>query len=112
MYKINYNEDVNVLYNIIASKIAMEINLKDNLKVHIDRSKKPSIIPNFDKMFIHNLAIKNDSCKVSINHNLSHNYKGLQVVDCIAWSFFQEFENNNKEFTNLLKFRYKVIKVK
>ena len=36
-------------------------------------------------------------------------YKGLQMADLISWSTFQNFENDNREFLDMIK--NKVVKL-
>ena len=50
----------------------------------------------------------NQKQPIVIEHADSMHYKGLQMADLISWSAFQNFENENHEFIDLIK--NKVIK--
>ncbi|MDL2246972.1 DUF3800 domain-containing protein, partial [Methanobrevibacter sp. OttesenSCG-928-K11] len=58
----------------------------------------------FNNMFLRNLKNENN---VSINvfHSYSQNFKGLQIVDCVCWAYFQKYEHKNDEYINLLKLK-------
>lgn len=102
-YKINFKNDYNYLYNILASELASEINIDSSTVIYIDKSKnKEEDINIFNKMFLASLNNFKDF-SVKINHANSVNYKGLQVIDLIVWSVFQSVENNNNEFVVLIE---------
>ena len=102
-YKINYNYNNNLLYNIIASKLAEIILINEKTQIVIDRSKSnDKEIELSNEMFENNLNNPKDY-PITINHLSSVHTKGLQIADLIAWSFFQKIEHENDEFVNILK---------
>jgi hypothetical protein len=109
-YKLDYNEDKNKLYDLVASEIAKQIAIQDHLKIIIDLSKKQSEIRNFNRRFESKLNNKNNF-RIKIHHGHSHSYRGLQIADCIAWSYFQQFENNNDDYVKLLNLKTKIVKI-
>lgn len=71
--------------------------------IFIDKSKnKQKEIDEFNEIFLKHL---NNIQKqpIKIEHADSIHYKGLQMADLISWSTFQNFENNNPEFIDLIK---------
>ena len=107
-YKIGYEYDNKETYDILASKLAELINIDKPTFIFIDKSKnKQKEIDNFNELFLNSL---NNIQKqpIVIEHADSMHYKGLQMADLISWSAFQNFENENHEFIDLIK--NKVIK--
>lgn len=109
-YKLNFGNDKKMLYDLVASEIAKQIKVQNHLEIIIDISKKKSEIQSFNNLFKSYLINKNNF-KIKIRHSHSHNYRGLQVADCIAWSYFQKFENNNDEYVKLLNLKTKIVKI-
>ena len=102
-YNIDFKNNYNYLYDIIASELAKELNISSSTIVYIDKSKnKEKDIINFNNMFLDNLN-NFKKLPVTINHSNSVNYKGLQVIDIIVWSVFKSVEDNNSEFIDLIK---------
>lgn len=100
--KIKYSNN-NELYDIIASELAKMITIKQKTSIIIDKSKtKHSDIKLFDNYFIENLN-NNLNFPIEISHLSSTNSKGLQIIDIISWSYFQNYEKNNEEFIKLIK---------
>ena len=93
----------NVLYDVLASKLAEKIIINSPTNVIVDRSKsKYEQILMFNERF--SSCLNNpDNFSVNINHANSINYKGLQIADIIAWSIFQSLEYGNSEFINLIR---------
>ena len=107
-YKIGY-EDNKKAYDILASRLAKLINIDKPTFIFIDKSKnKQEEIENFNELFLNNLNnIKKQP--ITIEHADSMHYKGLQMADLISWSTFQNFENDNPEFLDIIK--NKVVKL-
>lgn len=101
IYKFDYQNSFPLLYDIIASEIAKKLEINDNLEIYIDRSKKSNEIADFNKRFKNNIHNPNNY-KINITHEDSMFLKCLQIVDYVAWSFFQKYERNNSYFINLL----------
>ena len=102
-YKIGYGHDNKETYDILASKLAKLINIDKPTFIFIDKSKnKLEEINNFNELFLNNL---NNIQKqpIKIEHVDSMHYKGLQMADLISWSTFQNFENENPEFLDMIK---------
>ena len=102
-YKIGYEHDNKETYDILASKLAKLINIDKPTFIFIDKSKnKLEEINNFNELFLNNL---NNIQKqpIKIEHANSMHYKGLQMADLISWSTFQNFENENPEFLDMIK---------
>lgn len=102
-YKINYNNDNNLLYNIIATELSKQLKIKDKTFIIIDKSKnKENYLNDFNKMFIPHLN-NSTNYPVIIKHENSINHKGLQIADLISWSTYQYIEHKNDEYINLIK---------
>ena len=102
-YKIGYEYDNKETYDILASKLAELINIDKPTFIFIDKSKnKQKEIDNFNELFLNSL---NNIQKqpITIEHADSMHYKGLQMADLVSWSAFQNFENENHEFIDLIK---------
>ena len=107
-YKIGYGDNKKA-YDILSSRLAKLINIDKPTFIFIDKSKnKQEEIDNFNELFLNNLNnIKKQPIK--IKHTNSIHYKGLQMADLISWSTFQNFENDNSEFLDIIK--NKVVKL-
>ena len=107
-YKIGYGDNKKA-YDILASRLAELINIDKPTFIFIDKSKnKQEEIDSFNELFLNNLNnIKKQPIK--IEHADSMHYKGLQMADLISWSTFQNFENDNPEFFDMIK--NKVVKL-
>ena len=101
-YKIGYGDNKKA-YDILASRLAKLIKIDKPTFIFIDKSKnKQKEIDEFNEIFLKHL---NNIQKqpIKIEHADSIHYKGLQMADLISWSTFQNFENNNPEFIDLIK---------
>ena len=107
-YKLGYGDNKKA-YDILASRLAKLINIDKPTFIFIDKSKnKQEEIDNFNEFFLNNLNnIKKQP--ITIEHADSMHYKGLQMADLISWSTFQNFENDNPEFLDIIK--NKVVKL-
>ncbi|WP_406536225.1 DUF3800 domain-containing protein [Methanobrevibacter sp.] len=107
-YKIGYGDNKKA-YDILASRLAKLINIDKPTFIFIDKSKnKQEEIDSFNELFLDNLNnIKKQP--ITIEHADSMHYKGLQMADLISWSTFQNFENDNPEFLDIIK--NKVVKL-
>ena len=107
-FKIGYGDNKKA-YDILASRLAKLINIDKPTFIFMDKSKnKQEEIDNFNELFLNNLNnIKKQPIK--IEHVDSMHYKGLQMADLISWSTFQNFENDNPEFLDMIK--NKVVKL-
>ena len=93
----------NVLYDVLASKLAENIKIDSPTTVIVDKSKnKQEEIINFNERFILGLD-NNNNHSININHVNSINYKGLQIADLVSWAVFQNLEHGNSEFMELIK---------
>lgn len=102
MYKINYDQDVNLLYDILASQLAKTIPINEKTIIILDKTKNKNQIDDFNRLFNDKL-INPKKYPVEIKHVNSVNYKGLQVADLISWSTFQSVERKNNEFIKIVE---------
>lgn len=76
-YKINYGYNNNLLYNIIASKLAEELNIKNKTSLIIDKSKnKKKHHQEFDNLFLPSLN-NSKNFPITIKHENS-----ITIKDC------------------------------
>lgn len=102
MYKIDYNHNVNLLYDILASQLAKLMHIDEKTIIYVDKAKNKNQIENFNNLFNSKLVnLKN--YPVEIKHVNSLNYKGLQIADLISWASYQTVENKNNEFIKIIK---------
>lgn len=102
-YKINYKNDFNVLYDIIAFELAKEIKITKSTLIIVDTCKpKKKLVNNFNQRFLDKIN-NSKNHQINIIHQNSINQKGLQVIDVIVWAAFQYMEHNNSEFINLIE---------
>lgn len=102
-YKINYKNDFNVLYDIIASELAKEIKITKSTLITVDTCKpKKKLVNNFNQRFLDKIN-NSKNHQINIIHQNSINQKGLQVIDVIVWAAFQYMEHNNSEFIDLIE---------
>lgn len=102
-YKINYKNDFNVLYDIIASELAKEIKITKSTLIIVDTCKpKKKLVNNFNQRFLDKIN-NSKNHQINIIHQNSINQKGLQVIDVIVWAAFQYMEHNNSEFIDLIE---------
>lgn len=102
-YKINYNFNNNLLYDIIASKLAKELFITNKTFIIIDKSKnKEKYRQDFNNLFKPSLN-NNQNNHITIEHKDSTNHKGLQIADLISWSFYQSIEHDNNEYIDLIE---------
>ena len=102
MYKIDYDYNINSLYDILASQLAKTISINEKTIIILDKTKNKNQIDNFNRLFNDNL-INPKNYPVEIKHVNSVNYKGLQVADLISWSSFQAVERKNNEFIKIVE---------
>lgn len=101
-YKINYKNDFNVLYDIIAFELAKEIKITKSTLIIVDTCKpKKKLVNNFNQRFLDKIN-NSKNHQINIIHQNSINQKGLQVIDVIVWAAFQYMEHNNSEFIDLI----------
>ena len=102
MYNIDYDYNVNLLYDILASQLAKTIPINEKTIIILDKTKNKNQIDDFNRLFNDKL-INPKNYPVEIKHVNSVNYKGLQVADLISWSSFQAVERKNNEFIKIVK---------
>ncbi|WP_298535567.1 DUF3800 domain-containing protein [uncultured Methanobrevibacter sp.] len=102
IYKLDFQNDINILYDILASKLANLIEINDKTVIIVDKNKNQIQIKNFNEVFKKNLNnLKNHP--ISFIHANSINYKGLQIADLLSWSIYQKYENKNDAFEKLIE---------
>jgi len=98
----------NQCYDYLSGLLAEQIEIHSSLLVRIDKSKIiRKDINEFNKLFKEKLNI-DEKFNVEIYHSLSHRYKSIQVVDVVAWSYFQKFENQNPEFVEQIHLKVNI----
>ena len=102
MYKIDYDYNTNLLYDILASQLAKTITINEKTIIILDKTKNKNQIDDFNRVFNDKL-INPKKYPVEIKHVNSVNYKGLQVADLISWSTFQAVERKNNEFIEIVE---------
>ena len=102
MYKIDYDYNINSLYDILASQLAKTITINEKTIIILDKTKNKNQIDDFNRVFNDKL-INPKKYPVEIKHVNSVNYKGLQVADLISWSTFQAVERKNNEFIEIVE---------
>ena len=102
IYKLDFQNDINILYDILASKLANLREINDKTVIIVDKNKNQIQIKNFNEVFKKNLNnLKNHP--ISFIHANSINYKGLQIADLLSWSIYQKYENKNDAFEKLIE---------
>lgn len=110
--KYQLNIDKNYLYDYFSGLLAEQIDVNFDLTIRIDRSKaKSEHMRNFNKYFEKRLNT-DKKYDVKIFRSYSHGWNCLQIVDIIAWSFFQKFERKNPEFVDLIESKIKIRVIK
>jgi hypothetical protein len=103
--------DKNNLYNKLVGILAEHLKINSDLTIRIDRSKANTRdMEIFNKYFEKKLNLRNEF-KLKIFHSYSHEWDGLQIIDVIAWSYFQKYENQKSEFVDMIKLEAKTIEV-
>jgi hypothetical protein len=97
-------DNKNKLYNYAAGQLAKAIILKSsNVEVRIDKSKGKQILrDDFNNYFERNLKEGSSIGKISIFHNYSENFSGLQLADLLSGAVYQKFNNNNPYYVDLI----------
>ena len=105
-YLLNHKDK---LYNFVAGKLAVNINLYDcDLEIRIDKSKGKQLLrDDFNQYFEQLLRKDSDIGRLNIHHSYSHSFSGLQFADLLAWSVYQKEERDNPEYVNLFGFESK-----
>ena len=102
MHKIDYDHNINMLYDILASQLAKIIPIDDRTTIFIDKKKNKNQIDNFNNLFKNKLNNRKNY-PVEIKHVNSVNYKGLQIADLISWSSYQTVEYKNPELFKIVE---------
>ncbi len=102
MHKIDYDHNINMLYDILASQLAKIIPIDDRTTIFIDKTKNKNQIDNFNNLFKNKLNNRKNY-PVEIKHVNSVNYKGLQIADLISWSSYQTVEYKNPELFKIVE---------
>lgn len=74
MHKIDYDHNINMLYDILASQLAKIIPIDDRTTIFIDKTKNKNQIDNFNNLFKNKLNNRKNY-PVEIKHVNSVNYK-------------------------------------
>ena len=101
-YKLRQNYNNNLLYDELSSELSKIMKITSPTFIFVDKSKNKK-----EDMIVYNRKFKKNLINlkkypIDIKHVNSIHYKGLQIVDLIAWSVFQKYEHENDEFIKLL----------
>ncbi|WP_423064206.1 DUF3800 domain-containing protein [Candidiatus Paracoxiella cheracis] len=95
------------LYNFLARFIIEKIDFsKVNHSIHfiIDKSKGKKEIQCFNAYLVQHLKAKIPlKAKLDIQHEHSHDFHGLQVVDSFSWGIFRKYERNDTAWYDCFK---------
>ncbi|MHB8361031.1 MAG: DUF3800 domain-containing protein [Thermoplasmataceae archaeon] len=103
LYSRYLRGDRNKLYNYIAGFIPDQLPIENkNLRIHIDRSKRSRALrEDFDGYIINKIRQKTKG-SITIEHNDSAQYAGIQFADVVANIFLKEYEYNDFELSKTL----------
>ena len=92
------------LYNFVAGSLASEIILEsDKVEVRVDESKgKQFLRDDFNHHFEQKLRTGSNIGKISISHNYSENFGGIQFADILSGSVYQKFNNANSHYVDMI----------
>ncbi|AKA49047.1 hypothetical protein IX51_07970 [uncultured archaeon] len=92
------------LYNFVAGALADSIIINSaNVEARIDKSKGKAVLrKDFNRYFEDKLRNGSRIGKIDIYHSDSRNFSGLQLVDILAWSVFQRFNNADLSYFDLI----------
>lgn len=96
--------DKHRLYNFVAGSLASAIILEsDNVEVRVDESKgKQFLRDDFNRYFEQKLRMGSNIGKISISHNYSENFSGVQFADILSGSMYQKFNNANSHYVDMI----------
>lgn len=104
LYSKYLRENKHKLYNFVAGSLASAIILEsDNVEVRVDESKGKQILrEDFNRYFEQRLRMGSNIGKISISHNYSENFSGIQFADILSGSMYQKFNNANSHFADMI----------
>jgi hypothetical protein len=95
----NLRDKSRVFYNYISKEVLKE-NSNKRIKLILDKKdRKERFTQEMNKYLIDTF----NSIELDLNHEYSHCYAGLQIVDVIANSIFRKFERDESELYNIFK---------
>lgn len=105
--KIN-SDNVNYVYMDFICNLISRININYPINMSLDNFVLEKHKTKFKNKILEEL---NDFKRNSeISFISSQSSKQIQIVDLIAWSIFQKFENNNLKYINLLNKNHKIFR--
>jgi hypothetical protein len=105
--KIN-SDNVNYVYMDFICNLISRININYPINMSLDNFVLEKHKNKFKNKILEEL---NDFKRNSeISFISSQSSKQIQIVDLIAWSIFQKFENNNLKYINLLNKNHKIFR--
>ncbi len=104
LYSKYLRGDKHRLYNFVAGSLASAIILEsDNVEVRVDESKgKQFLRDDFNRYFEQKLRMGSNIGKISISHNYSENFSGVQFADILSGSIYQKFNNANSHYVDMI----------
>jgi hypothetical protein len=109
LYSEYLKKDRNKLYNYVAGFIPSTLSIENhNVEVHIDRSKRKRVLrEDFDKYFYSKLQ-KGTDRKITIQHDDSELYAGIQFADIIANVYFKKYEYKDSQLSDLITIKAEI----
>lgn len=102
-------DNKNKLYNYLVGLLFEHIQEPyDKLHLIIDKKDNKSIIQEDFNNYIKNSKLKSN-VKIEIEHLESHQNRGLQAVDFVAWSAHRKFNTNDDTFYTIIEPKIKKV---
>ena len=95
----------NYVVNILLDRMIRKKLVPKNQKICFIASKRETnkfLNENFSD-YLHKKSKQNHKLNIEIIIKTPTQEKGLQVVDCIAWSFFRKYEHEDESYSEIVK---------
>ena len=104
LYSKYLRENKHKLYNFVSGSLASAIILdSDSVEVRVDESKGKQILrDDFNRYFEPKLRMGSNIGKLSISHNYSENFSGIQFADILSGSIYQKYNNGNSHYADMI----------
>ena len=104
LYSKYLTENKHKLYNFVSGSLASAIILdSDSVEVRVDESKGKQILrDDFNRYFEPKLRIGSNIGKLSISHNYSENFSGIQFADILSGSIYQKYNSGNSHYADMI----------
>ena len=104
LYSKYLTENKHKLYNFVSGSLASAIILdSDSVEVRVDESKGKQILrDDFNRYFEPKLRMGSNIGKLSISHNYSENFSGIQFADILSGSIYQKYNSGNSHYADMI----------